>query len=428
MRLHHQICQFAEQRNSVRFLQRAICLALGWAIAVPCAVSAQECVYVLNQLDNSVVAVRRGTSLPFGKLSMPTDDCSEPPCHPMPTALEVKADASRAYVTRQDVNLVYVLDPVGGTVVDTVTIDSGALPAAASAAAALAPNGATLYVANLATDSLSVIDTATNDLVDTVDVSAPGMRTRPRAVAVTPDSSTVFVGNSGTDTVTAIRASDRMILKTIAVGDGPAGIAVSPNGARVYVSNGNGGSVSVVDVASLTATGTITVGTSPRGVVFAPNGALAFVTNVLGNGAGMGTVSVIDVASGAVAGNPIAVGGAPVAISITSDGALAYAANLMGNSLSVIDTGNRGVSPVEGLVGPFDVAVAGACPTAPPSCTGDCNGDGTVVVNEMISGVNIALGNQPASVCPAFDRNASGQVEINELIAAVGNVLNGCTG
>jgi hypothetical protein len=49
-----------------------------------------------------------------------------------------------------------------------------------------------------------------------------------------------------------------------------------------------------------------------------------------------------------------------------------------------------------------------------------------VTVNELITGVNIALGNTPASSCPAFDRNADGEVSINELIAAVNAALNGC--
>lgn len=62
----------------------------------------------------------------------------------------------------------------------------------------------------------------------------------------------------------------------------------------------------------------------------------------------------------------------------------------------------------------------------PTGCTGDCDGNGTVAINELILGVNIAIGNQPVSVCLAFDVNDSGGVEINELIQAVGNAISGC--
>jgi hypothetical protein len=63
-------------------------------------------------------------------------------------------------------------------------------------------------------------------------------------------------------------------------------------------------------------------------------------------------------------------------------------------------------------------------PTA--SCVGDCNANGEVAVNEMIIGVNIALGSANISQCPAFDRNSSDAVEVNELIGGVNSLLNGC--
>jgi hypothetical protein len=64
--------------------------------------------------------------------------------------------------------------------------------------------------------------------------------------------------------------------------------------------------------------------------------------------------------------------------------------------------------------------------TAPPACPGDCNGVGGVTVNELVLGVNIALGSTGAGVCPAFDSDNSGTVSISELIAAVNAALNGC--
>lgn len=60
------------------------------------------------------------------------------------------------------------------------------------------------------------------------------------------------------------------------------------------------------------------------------------------------------------------------------------------------------------------------------ACPGDCNGDGRVSINELILGVNIALGNAPLAQCPAFDGNASGSVEINELVRGVNAALGGC--
>jgi PKD repeat protein len=65
-------------------------------------------------------------------------------------------------------------------------------------------------------------------------------------------------------------------------------------------------------------------------------------------------------------------------------------------------------------------------PRVPGPCTGDCNGDGPVTVNELVKGVNIGLGNQQLLSCPAFDANRDGQVTVDELVAAVNAALNGC--
>ena len=61
-------------------------------------------------------------------------------------------------------------------------------------------------------------------------------------------------------------------------------------------------------------------------------------------------------------------------------------------------------------------------------CVGDCNGDNMVAINELIIGVNIALGSAQVDACPSFDVNGDGMVTINELITAVNNALGDCVG
>jgi hypothetical protein len=60
-------------------------------------------------------------------------------------------------------------------------------------------------------------------------------------------------------------------------------------------------------------------------------------------------------------------------------------------------------------------------------CTGDCDGLGTVTVNEIITMVNIALGSASVDSCKAGDADHSGTITVNEIIAAVNNALSGCT-
>ncbi len=70
-----------------------------------------------------------------------------------------------------------------------------------------------------------------------------------------------------------------------------------------------------------------------------------------------------------------------------------------------------------------DAIVSGAITDG---CAGDCNGDGRVAVDELVRGVNIALGRMAIGSCESMDRNGDGHVGINELIAAVGNALHTC--
>jgi hypothetical protein len=65
---------------------------------------------------------------------------------------------------------------------------------------------------------------------------------------------------------------------------------------------------------------------------------------------------------------------------------------------------------------------------SPPlrACVGDCDGNRAVAINEMLVGINIALGLRTVDSCLPFDSDASGSVEIYELLAAVSAIVIGC--
>lgn len=64
-----------------------------------------------------------------------------------------------------------------------------------------------------------------------------------------------------------------------------------------------------------------------------------------------------------------------------------------------------------------------------PVCVGDCNVNQSVAINELLTDVNISLGNTPLyPKCPAGDANNDGSVMVSELVQAVDNALSGCSG
>ena len=146
------------------------------------------------------------------------------------------------------------------------------------------------YITNSSSNTVSVIDTATNTVSATIPVGVV-----PIAVAVTPDGSKVYVTNTNSFTVSVIDTATNTVSATIPLGPFPEGVAVSPDGTKVYVAVFFN-TVSVIDTATNTVSATVPVGVEPIGVAVTPDGGKVYVTNT----AGVGDVSVIDTATNTV--------------------------------------------------------------------------------------------------------------------------------
>ena len=69
------------------------------------------------------------------------------------------------------------------------------------------------------------------------------------------------------------------------------------------------------------------------------------------------------------------------------------------------------------------------CPqrVAGDACIGDCNLNGVVGVDELLVGVGMLLGRRAFEDCPPVDLDGDGTILVNELIAAVDRALHGCS-
>lgn len=194
---------------------------------------------------------------------------------------------------------------------------------------AISPDGATAYVANSGSGTVSVIDTVTNTVIATIDVG-----TYPDGVAVSPNRSRLYVTNSGSNTVSVIDTSTNTVTTTIDVGNSPRGVAISPNGNRVFVTNYRSNTVSVVDTTRNTVIATIRVGINPEGVAVDPDGTAVYVANQ-----GSGTVSVISTGGFIHVTNTIGVGiYRPQRAVVSPDGSRLYVTNYFSGDVLVIDT------------------------------------------------------------------------------------------
>jgi hypothetical protein len=62
----------------------------------------------------------------------------------------------------------------------------------------------------------------------------------------------------------------------------------------------------------------------------------------------------------------------------------------------------------------------------PGDCNGDCSRDGQVTIDELLTMVNIALGNANVADCAPGDANQDGQITIDEILTAVNDALSAC--
>ena len=263
----------------------------------------------------------------------------------MARTISVKSSSSAepyAYITNVDSNTVSVIDTATNTVIATVPV--GMKPSGV----AVSPDGSKVYVTNGYSNSVSVIDTATNTVTATVPVGSI-----PLGIAVTPDRTKVYVANWGSNgignTISVIDTSTNTVIATIPVGSWLLRNYCQSGWKRVYAATRGSNSVSVIDTSTNTVVAKIYVGNDPEGVAVNSDGSMVYVTRYHEN-----IVSVIDTGMNSVIAS-VAIKN-PEGIAVSPDGNKVYVTSQI-NKVSVIDTSTNTVTATV-LVGEYPIGVA----------------------------------------------------------------------
>src|SRR5580704_6662264 len=95
------------------------------------------------------------------------------------------------------------------------------------------------------------------------------------SVAVSPGGTRAYVTNFYSNTISIINIASNQVTATIPAGHRPYAVALTPNGQRAYVANVFGNTVTVIDTATDQITATIPVGIYPSAVAVSPGGTRA---------------------------------------------------------------------------------------------------------------------------------------------------------
>lgn len=219
----------------------------GWGVAVHPDGSV---LYATDEQSGTLAIVDTATNSVIDRITVGGD----------PAGVAVHPQGTFAYVANTNSSSVSVVDTALNAVVAEVPLGAGFED---PFGIAVHPSGAFVYVTRGGLlDSIDVIDTALNTVVDTIPVD-----NGPVAIAVHPDGTRVYVANEGGETVSVIDSETNQVIATVVAPQDVTfeGLSVHPSGKTVYAAEFGalGEKVAIIDTGTNTIIREVDVGRSP---------------------------------------------------------------------------------------------------------------------------------------------------------------------
>jgi YVTN family beta-propeller protein len=289
-----------------------ICIAC-LALALWAGPAAARNAYVANSGDGTVTVFDTRTNSAVGPIPVGLE----------PVDVAITPNGGRAYVALRGDDAVAVIDTATNALVGS-PIEVGEAPQGL----AISPNGAVLYVANSGDDTVSAISTSGN-----APLAAPiEVGDEPDGIAFTPDGGSAFVAQRGGN-LSVIDTATNTVVDSITDSLGPSRLAIGPRGGRGFVTNRASSSVTAFNPINRSPVGApIMSGAQPAGIAIDPRGVVAYAASPVD-----GTVTPIDTALDSVLSLPI--GGFPGATGVAFDprGLSGYVTDGAGTATTILD-------------------------------------------------------------------------------------------
>lgn len=208
--------------------------------------------------------------------------------------------------------------------------------------------GATLLISNTKSESASVIDTDTLEVVGTI----PLGKGKPNRIVFHPDGKLAWVVYDKSHDLGIIDVEGRRLLKRVRIGGNPYNLAFTPNGSHLVVldwaSDTSTDAVIFYDLQAEKIDWQVEVSTWPAHAIFSRDGKLLYVS-----GETAGDVTVIDVTKHETTARLVHGGGDAMGLALSPDGRVLYAAAGENKAVIKIDTAtNKEIAriPVPGIV------------------------------------------------------------------------------
>ena len=228
--------------------------------------------YVSNAGDNSISSIDTATMAETGRI--------EHEEFQFPHDIKISPDGQKLYVAVTYAHKILIFERPSHRLLKS-------LPTGQRLSHMLAPtpDWRHLYIPNLGSNTLSYLNTETDEVEMHISVGR-----KPEGVAVHPSGEFLYVANQDDNDFAVLSTKNHGLIARGAIGDLPVRLVFSPDGALAFTANRLSHDVSVICTKQHREIKRIPVGRWPGGIVFDPTGARAYVANNKTN-----DVSVIDV-------------------------------------------------------------------------------------------------------------------------------------
>ncbi len=191
-------------------------------------------------------------------------------------------------------------------------------------------NAHMLYVSNEKDNTISIIDTETEAVVNTIKVGE-----RPRGITFSKDYRFLYICASDSDAVQVMDVKTGELVADLPSGEDPEQFVLHPDNRHLYIANEDDAVATVVDTQSHTVVAQVDVGVEPEGMTVSHDGKWAIVTSETTNMAHW-----IDTSNHSLVDNTL-VDQRPREAEFTEDDSELWVSAEIGGSVSVIDVASR---------------------------------------------------------------------------------------
>lgn len=213
------------------------------------AVGGDGLVYVSTELDDSLSVIDPAERRPVARL---------PTGRPQSHTFRLSPDGTRAYSANVDSGSVSILDVATESLVDVVEV------ADEINRISISPDGSTVFCADQRRARLAVID------VESRGVSWIELPSRGFGTEVTPDGRSLVVALRGESQIAVVDLVERAVVSVIDVPSQPPAIVVHPEGTHAYSACDAAQQVVEVDLVRGRVSRVFATGTDPDGMCWAP--------------------------------------------------------------------------------------------------------------------------------------------------------------